>query len=154
MKEKTLRYPGHIEKMEVLRETGFFSKEPVKIGGSEIRPIDFTAKLLFPMWELKKGDVDITLMKIAVEGKKDDRDVRYIYNLFDRYDEVTGIHSMARVTGYTATVAVRMIAVGLYDREGVSPPEYMGKSPKCVDFMLKGLKKRGVVYEENIEILK
>jgi saccharopine dehydrogenase-like NADP-dependent oxidoreductase len=154
MKEKTLRYPGHIEKMELLRETGFFSKKPVKIGGSEIRPIDFTAKLLFPMWELKEGDVDITVMKIIVEGKKDARSVRYVYSLFDRYDEETGVHSMARVTGYTATVAVRMIAAGLYDRAGVSPPEYVGKSPGCVDFMIDGLKKHGVVYEEKIEILK
>lgn len=154
MKEKTLRYPGHIDKMKVLRETGFFSKEPLKIKGVEIRPIDFTSKLLFPMWELKSGQVDITVMKVLVEGKKDDRNVRYLYNLYDRYDQESDVHSMARVTGYTATVAARMVAEGLYDREGVSPPEYIGKSQRCADFMLKGLKERDVVYKEKIEILK
>jgi len=29
MKEKTLRYPGHVELMRVLRDTGFFSKDPL-----------------------------------------------------------------------------------------------------------------------------
>ena len=31
MVEKTMRYPGHIEKMAVLRETGFFSQEEVDV---------------------------------------------------------------------------------------------------------------------------
>ena len=52
MKEKTLRYPGHIEKIAVLRESGFFSTEEIEIGGTKIRPLDFTARLLFPLWEL------------------------------------------------------------------------------------------------------
>ena len=30
MKEKTLRYPGHIEKMAVLRETGFFCEDEIE----------------------------------------------------------------------------------------------------------------------------
>ncbi len=33
MKEKTLRYQGHIEKMAVLRATGLFSEEPIEING-------------------------------------------------------------------------------------------------------------------------
>ncbi len=153
MKEKTLRYPGHIDKMAVLRKTGFFEKEPVEIAGTSIRPIDFTAKLLFPMWEMSEGDEDLTVMKIIVEGFKEERKLKYIYNLFDRFDRESGVHSMARTTGYTATVALRMIAEGLYDRKGMSPPEYIGKSSKCVDFMMEGLRKRGVFYEEKIEIM-
>ena len=50
MKEKTLRYPGHIEKMRMLRETGFFGKEPVRVGGVEVIPLELTTALLFPMW--------------------------------------------------------------------------------------------------------
>jgi saccharopine dehydrogenase-like NADP-dependent oxidoreductase len=30
MKEKTLRYPGHIEKMALLRETGFFDQQEIE----------------------------------------------------------------------------------------------------------------------------
>jgi lysine 6-dehydrogenase len=151
MKEKTLRYPGHIEKMAVLRETGFFGTEPIELNGKMIRPIDFTARLLFPKWKLNEGEVDITVMKVVVEGKKDGRSVRYTYDLLDKYDPVTRIHSMARTTGYSATVALRMIAEGLYTHKGITVPEYIGKQPECVDYMLKGLKARGVVYRETID---
>jgi len=151
MKEKTLRYPGHIEKMAVLRDTGFFSTEPIEMNGKMIRPIDFTARLLFPKWKLNEGEVDITVMKVVVEGKKGGKKVRYTYDLLDKYDPVTRIHSMARTTGYTATIALRMIAEGLYTNKGITVPEFIGKKPECVDYMLKGLKARGVVYRETID---
>jgi lysine 6-dehydrogenase len=77
MKEKTLRYPGHIEKMRVLRESGFFSQDEVDVNGVKIKPIDFTSKLLFPMWELKEGDEEFTVMKVIVEGEKDKKKIRY-----------------------------------------------------------------------------
>jgi len=153
MKEKTLRYPGHIAKMALLRETGFFNQDPVEINGQKIRPVDMTAKLLFPLWKLKPGEVDITVMKVVVKGKKGDKTLQYTWDLFDKYDRVTAIHSMARTTGYTATVAVRMIADGLYTRKGVSVPEFIGKDPACVKYMLEGLKERGVIYKETIEEL-
>ncbi len=151
MIEKTLRYPGHIEKMAILRETGFFDKKEIEINGKKIRPLDFTAKLLFPKWKLEEGDEDITVMQVIVEGEKDGKKVSYTYDLFDQYNPETKTHSMARTTGYTATMAVRMIAEGLYNRKGVSAPEFIGKYPVCVKFILKGLEERGVVYKEKIK---
>ncbi|MBP8042111.1 MAG: saccharopine dehydrogenase NADP-binding domain-containing protein [Bacteroidales bacterium] len=151
IKEKTLRYPGHIGLMKVLRQTGFFSQEPIDVKGTKIKPMDVTAKLLFPMWELKKAEKDLTIMKVIVEGKKGGKKLRYTYDLLDFYDEETQTHSMARTTGYTATVALRMIASGLYRQEGLSVPEYIGNYPECVDFMLNGLAQRGVNYVETIE---
>ena len=151
MKEKTLRYPGHIEKMQVLREAGFFSKEEVEVNGTKIKPIDLTSKLLFPMWELKPRDKEFTVMKVIIEGEKDKKKYRYTYNLLDRHNEKTNVHSMARTTGYTATMVLRMLAKGLFDRKGICPPEYIGQKTDCVDFILSGLKDRGIVYHEVIE---
>jgi len=151
IKEKTLRYPGHIGLMKVLRETGFFSQEKIDVNGVKIAPMDVTAKLLFPIWKLQKGERDITIMKVIVEGKKDGKKLRYTYDLLDRYDIETQTHSMARTTGYTATVALRMIAHGLYTQKGLSVPEYIGKYPDCVEYMLKELAERGVNYIETIE---
>ncbi len=150
MIEKTLRYPGHIAIMKVLRETGFFDKEKIEINGAQISPMEFTAKLLFPKWKLKEGEADITIMKVIIEGMKNGKKLRYTYDLFDTYDPETKVHSMARTTGYTATMALRMIAGGLYTRKGVSAPEFIGQHPQCVQFMLEGLKKRGVLYRETI----
>lgn len=153
MKEKTLRYPGHIEKMAVLRETGFFDKDKITINGAKIRPLDLTARLLFPKWKLNGNDKDITIMKLIVEGKKAEKKLRYTYELLDRHDSSTNTHSMARTTGYTATLVLRMITQGLYKRQGVSAPEFIGQHPECVHYMLSGLKDRGVVYKETVEII-
>ena len=153
MKEKTLRFPGHIEKMAMLRETGFFSQEPVEVAGQQVRPLDLTAKLLFPMWKLEPGEGDITVMQINIEGLKDGKKIRYVYNLLDRFDHETGTTSMARTTGYTATMAVRLLAEGRYKHQGISPPEYLGREPGVVPFLLDGLQERGVVYTEEIQEL-
>jgi len=152
MIEKTLRYPGHAEKMQLLRDMGLFSTEPVELqDGAAVRPIDLTTKLLFPLWELKEGERDLTVMRIQIFGIKDGSTIRYTYDLFDRFDEVSGTTSMARTTGYTATVAARMLAEGLFDESGIHPPEFIGRKPECVDFLLNGLRERGIVYRESID---
>lgn len=151
MKEKTLRYPGHVERMRMLRETGFFSQEPVDINGIKIKPLDLTAKLLFPNWEMKKGEHDLTVMQVSVRGEKNGRTRTIKYDLLDKFDSTTNIHSMARTTGYTATVIARLIADGVYTRRGLSVPEYIGESPKAVEYILKGLAQRGVIYKEQID---
>lgn len=153
MKEKTLRYPGHIEKMQILREAGFFSKDEIDINGTKIKPIDLTTKLLFPMWELKPRDKEFTVMKVIIEGLKDKKKYRYTYNLLDRHNEKTNVHSMARTTGYTATMVLRMLAKGLFDRKGICPPEFIGQKADCVDFVLTGLKERGIAYHEVVEVI-
>jgi len=151
LKEKTLRYPGHIEKMAVLRELGFFSKEEnIDINGMKTSPLKMTAQVLFPNWKLKQGEVDITIYQSIVEGIKNGQKIRYTIDMYDKYSEETDVISMARTTGYTATLALRMIAEGLYTHKGISPPEYMGKYPECIDYMQKGLEERGVVYKETV----
>ena len=151
MKEKTLRYQGHIEKMALLRAIGFFDEEAIEVDGHSIRPVDFTAKLLFPQWQMEEGEVDITVLQIIVEGEKDGEPKRYVYDLLDKYDAPSNTHSMARTTGYTATVAARMLAKGLFDEKGITPPEFIGRHPECVDYMLEGMAERGIEFRERID---
>ncbi len=150
MKEKTLRYPGHIDKVAALRDTGFFSKEPVEVGGVTIVPLEFTSSLLFHDWEMKPGDGDITVMRVVTEGLKDGEGMRITYDLLDHYDRDNDVHSMARTTGYTATMICRFLAGGLYSEKGIVPPEYLGRHEECVEFILKGLQDRGVKYVETV----
>ena len=58
MKEKTLRYPGHVEYVRVLKESGFFSKEQIDVKGSRVSPLDFTCKVLFKEWKLGEEEAD------------------------------------------------------------------------------------------------
>ncbi|HSN87092.1 MAG TPA: saccharopine dehydrogenase C-terminal domain-containing protein [Thermoanaerobaculia bacterium] len=150
MIEKTMRFPGHAERMRMLRETGFFGQEAIEVGGQQVRPLDVTAKLLFSAWQLAEGEEDLTVMRVAVEGEKDGRKVRFTWDLLDRYDRATRTTSMARTTGYTCTAMVRLVAAGLWTRPGVTPPELVGREPAAVDFILKHLAARGIVFRETV----
>lgn len=145
MIEKTLRYPGCIEYLRVLRETGFFSYDTIEVKGTKIRPIDVTAKLLFPKWKLKPGEKEFTVMRIRMTGMENGKQVTYEYNLLDHTDQ-DGNLSMARTTGYTCTAAAHLVMDGAYHHKGISPPEYLGASAEHFKFMLNYLKDRGVIY--------
>ena len=146
MIEKTLRYPGCIEYLRVLRETGFFSSDPVEVNGISIRPIDLTAKLLFPRWALKPGEEEFTVMRITISGDEGGGFKSYLYNLFDRTDWETGTLSMARTTGYTCTAVANLLLKGQYTRIGMSPPEYVGEDAANFRYILDYLAARGVNY--------
>lgn len=146
MIEKTLRYPGCIEYLRVLRETGLFSYETIEVKGVKIRPVDVLAKLLFPKWKLKPGEEEFTVMRIVMEGEEQGEKKCYHYNLLDR--TTNGTLSMARTTGYTCTAAVQLVANGLYLRKGISPPEFLGEEEKHFEFIVDYLQKRGVVYKK------
>ncbi len=151
MKEKTLRYPGHIDRVRMLRDVGFFSKDAVTIGDVSVRPLDLTARLLFPMWEMRPREEDLTVMRVEVEGSDGQARLLYTYDLLDRYDRVSGTTSMARTTGYTCTAVARLLARGAYARPGISPPEYVGAEKGCYAFVIRELAARGVAIQETVE---
>lgn len=147
MIEKTLRYPGCIEYLRVLRETGFFSYDEIEVKGAKIRPIDLTAKLLFPKWKLKPGEEEFTVMRIRIEGSEGGTPTKYEYNVLDRTERETGTLSMARTTGYTCTAAVHLVSEGKFSRKGICPPEYLGEDQSNFDFIVKYLNDRNVQYQ-------
>ena len=144
MKEKTLRYPGHIALMRAFRETGLFSKEPISVGGVSVRPLDVTAALMFPKWTFGPGEADLTVMRVSVEGRRGGRRVRYAWDLLDRYDPATGFRSMSRTTAFPATIVARLLAAGAFRQPGVHPPERLGREPGLLEGVVAGLAERGV----------
>ena len=149
MKEKTLRFPGHIEYVRVLRETGFFSTEPMEINGAKVSPMDFTSRLLFKEWKLGDTEPEFTVMRVTVEGTVEGQPKKVVYHLYDEYDPATQTSSMARTTGYTATAALNMINDGKFTEKGVFPPELVGKHDGCLDYILAYLEARNVIYRVN-----
>ena len=149
MIEKTLRYPGCVEYLKVLRACGYFSYKPVEINGNKIRPVDLTSKLLFPMWEMKEGDQDYTVMRIKISGYENKKHVCYTYNLLDKYQDET--ISMARTTGYTCTAVANLVIEGKYKKTGISPPEFLGDNFNEVN---KYLADRNVIYDIQRQELK
>jgi lysine 6-dehydrogenase len=146
MKEKTLRYPGHIEIMRILRETGFFREDEIVVKGKSVRPIDLTTSLLFPKWKLGETEEEFTLMQISVSGTENGVPKTYQYDLLDRYDAETQTSSMARTTGCTCTATTRLVLANRYRRTGIRPPEFVGAESGCLEFILGDLKKKNIHY--------
>lgn len=151
MKEKTMRYPGHVEYIKVLKESGFFDTKKIEIDGSLISPLDFTSKILFNEWKLGETEEEITVMRITINGEnKNGENITIVYNLYDEYCEKNNVSSMARTTGFTGTATANMFLEGLFKEKGVFPPELVGKHKVCFDYILDYLKDRNVNYEKSI----
>jgi len=148
MREKTLRYPGYADKIKLLADNGFFDSEKMDLHGNHVSPLEMTSKLLFKQWKLNENEEDITVMRIVVEGKKDHKNLRYTFNLYDEYDPATKTHSMARTTAYTASMAARLLNSKVFYQPGLHVPETLGKYEEVVDFMLLGLAERNVIYKK------
>ena len=149
MKEKTLRYPGHVEYVKVLKESGFFSEEEIEMNGSRIKPLDFTSKVLFKEWKLGDEEPEFTVMRVSLKGTDQrGKHTEVIYDLYDEYDPKTRTSSMARTTGYTATGVANWILEGNFSKKGVFPPELIGGEEGCLEYVLSYLKERGVGYRK------
>jgi saccharopine dehydrogenase-like NADP-dependent oxidoreductase len=151
LKEKTLRWPGHIDKIRLLRATGLFGREPVEVGGVAVQPIDLTAKLLFPIWKRREGEEELTVMRVVVKGRKGAQPRRYTYDLLDRTDTTRSETSMARTTGFPATAVARLILEGALARPGVHPPEVLGRERPLYERVMASLEERGLRLGERIE---
>jgi len=148
MKEKTLRFPGHIQMIQALKAAGFLNQKPVKVKGKEMIPFDFTTEILYNAWKLKPEDEEFTLMKVILKGIENEEPKTIIYDLYDEYNQKEKISSMALTTGYTATAVYYILLNGVFSKKGMFPPELIGKYPECFHYILNYLKERNVIYKK------
>lgn len=144
MEERTLRWPGHFELMKVFREAGLFSLEPVQVGGQELRPRDVTAALLFPKWTFAEGEADLTVMQVRAWGVRQGKSATFGFDFLDRFDPASGLRSMSRSTGFTATAIASLILDGTLKEPGVHAPEALGVRPGVLDRVMNYLRARGI----------
>ncbi|MDH5437990.1 MAG: saccharopine dehydrogenase family protein [Candidatus Bathyarchaeota archaeon] len=122
MDEKTARWPGHAEKIRAFRDTGFFSTEPIQVDDVKIIPRKVAVSILDKTIRLG-GEEDVTVLRVDVTGKKDGNKVEHSFVMVDFFDKQRRVTSMARTTGYTASIVGRMVARGDIKERGVVPPE-------------------------------
>ncbi len=146
MKERTLRYPGHIDLIKALIRGGFFSTVPINFKGTNISPLDFSSAVLINQWKSKPDEDEFTLMSIKVSGIENDHPKSYTYFLFDRFNANMQLSSMSRTTGFTCTASLHLIMNGLFTEKGVFPPELVGHNADCFRFIIQYLKEREVDY--------
>ncbi len=142
--EKTVRWPGHADRIRVLRESGFLDPEPREVTGQRVAPLDLTSALLFDAWLYEPGEPDLTVMRVMVTGMDERGPVIHSYHLLDRYDPDNGISSMARTTGYTAAALARLVLDGRVNEPGIAPPETLAAADGVLDFVLAHLREREI----------
>jgi lysine 6-dehydrogenase len=147
-KEKTLRYPGHVELIIALKESGFFDTEPITVKGHKVSPLDFSSQVLFKEWKLGEEEKELTILKVILHGHDNGQKRTIEYTLLDRYDDETKISSMSRTTGYTCTASANLLAHELFRERGVFPPELVGKNADCFNYVMHYLSDRKVVWHK------
>jgi saccharopine dehydrogenase-like NADP-dependent oxidoreductase len=147
MYEKTLRYPGHVEKVKLLKDLGFFSDDPIAIGDKLVSPKFMTARILEKsLW--KPEIEDLLALLIEVNGTYNGKKQGYRYRILDYYDRSKNVSAMARTTAYSASIIASMIADGTISEKGIYPPEKLGENQYLVKRLLTELKNTGIKIEE------
>lgn len=120
--EKTVRYKGHWEKMNVLAELGFLDETPVDVDGTPVSP----QRLAIPLLERKmKGgsNEDITVLRVTVTGTRGGKKTKLEWEMVDMYDGERQITSMAKTTGFPAVLLAEWLAEGKLAKRGVAAIE-------------------------------
>ncbi len=152
MVEKTMRYPGHIELMRVMRHLGLFQEDEVELpSGVRVSPLELTSHLLFPQWTFEDFEPDCTVMRITAEGDLGKVPTRLTWDLVDHLDPKTGFTSMSRTTGFPAAAIARMIADGSLRKRGLFAPEQIAGEKGLLERIMKELATRGVHYRAQAE---
>jgi lysine 6-dehydrogenase len=147
MWEKSLRYPGHAAKINLLEALGFFENKPVQIEGAEVSPRALTEKLL--EMKLKKPNTpDIVAMLIDIIGLRNTKRIHFQYRMLEHFDKRRKVTAMARTTAYTTSVVAQLVAKRAITEKGVIPTEKLGMDKRIYTRFMRMMKQKGVTIEE------
>ena len=120
---KTIRYPGHAEKFQLLVDLNLTRNDyEVEVDGEKVNPRKVLLKVLDPIVDLKDKD-DAVLLRVDVSGNEGDDLVTYTYEMITLKDRQNNVTAMARATANTISVVAQMIGNGTISERGVYPPE-------------------------------
>jgi len=145
MEYKTLRYPGHAEMMEAIRELGLLDLEPVDVKGIKVVPREVFVATVGPKLFKPKGK-DLLALRVIVSGTKGGARAERRFDLVDRYDEAHGISAMMRTTGYSLSITGQMQVRGEVGPPGVwTPDECMPAEAYIGELRARGIELRETV---------
>ena len=148
--EKTIRWPGHFQGIDTLKECGLLDIEPQEFNGTKIVPREFLLSLITPKLQPLEGETDVCVMYNTTIGTKDGKKVKIEHFMWDEADTENGISSMMRATGFPVAIAAKLLTEGLIKEKGIVPPEDCIKG-KVYDRFMKELKKRNIDILEVID---
>ncbi|WP_203362097.1 saccharopine dehydrogenase C-terminal domain-containing protein [Bacillus sp. REN10] len=143
---KTIRYPGHAEKFQLLVDLNLTRNDYfVEINGQQVRPRDVFLKVLAPIVDLKGGE-DVVLLSVLTMGEKKGQTTSYRYEMITYKDQENNVTAMAQATANTISIVAQMIGEGIITKRGVCPPEQIVPGA----LYIKEMEKRGVLIKEQI----
>jgi len=145
--EKTIRWPGHFEGIDTLKEFGMLDLAPVEFRGMKIAPRDFLLSVIGPKLKAAEGDADVCVMWNTVTGTKNGHKMRIDYYIWEEADTETGISAMGRVTGFPAAIGAKLIGRGEIEKKGIVAPEDATEGKVYQHFMEELTKKNITVLE-------
>lgn len=145
--EKTIRWPGHYEGIDTLKEFGMLDLTPVEFRGMKIAPRDFLSSVIGPKLKAAEGDTDVCVMWNTVTGTKGGHKMRIDYYMWEEADTKNGISAMGRVTGFPAAIGAKLIGRGEIEKKGIVAPEDAIKGKVYQKFMEELTKKNITVLE-------
>lgn len=145
--EKTIRWPGHWQGVQTLKETGLLDLTPVDFKNTKIAPREFLLSLITPKLQPSEGETDVCIMYNTLIGEKDGKKMKIEYFMWDEADTENGISSMARVTGFPVAIAAKLLLTKEIKEKGIVPPEDCIKGDLYEKFF-EELKKRNINIKE------
>lgn len=135
---KTIRFPGHCQFIQFLKEFELLSSAPFPLNG-DVNPREMVEFYL--QKNLPRNKPDVVLIKIWINGKGKDFS-KLTFELIDKYDPVSGFSSMARTTAFPISIMGIMISKNQIDAKGVLAGEKV--TPK--ELFLEELEKRNIIF--------
>lgn len=135
---KTIRYPGHCQLFKPMLEIGLASRQKIEVDGQMVEPRSVLKAVIDKT--LNYGQLDMVLVRLTAEGKKEGKDKTVVYEIVDRQDTKTGLTAMMRTTAFPAAIIAWMAAAGQITARGCKPQEVVVKP----SLFIPQLKKRGI----------
>ena len=146
--EKTIRWPGYKDSMSFLKSCGFFDMKSIRFNDRNVVPREVAARIMEPELAPKNGDMDVSIMWNTVTGEKDGTFSQIDYYMWVDSDSEQNISSMARATGFPASISAVLMGRGNSMPRGiVSPEEAFDRA--LYTSMIDELETKGVVIKES-----
>ena len=108
---KTIRFPGHCERMRIFLDFGFWDDKPVKTRSGEAIPRELFCELMGEALR-DPSDTDQILVRGVGVGTIGGKRKKLQIDIHDKQDEKTGFSAMERMTGFSTSVNAIHVAEG------------------------------------------
>ena len=141
--DKTIRYPGHCDKVKAILGLGLGSLAPVSVGKQKVVPRELLIELL--KRTLIDDDNDVVLVRITATKTEANNTSGLKFELIDYGEPKNGITAMMKTTAFPAAAIGWMLGAGRVKKKGAIPQELCISSIEYI----KELEKRGIRFEKS-----